>query len=412
MEALVILTNLTLILLLGVIFSMISQRLKIPNMLFLLITGMFLGSLVYEGEQYISFPEIFMNGIGILALVMVVFDASSRFKWRDIDTFTTKALKLASLFLFFCFILLTPLAYFILGLKNIFFAMIFAVLMAGTSPSVMLTILKDTAKQNKVTELLQIESIINTPLTVLLPFLILDFITSNKGILSVAAFKEQFIAFIQQFIIGIGTGVLLGLIVFKFMRKYYSEKISPLILITTALLTYILSENLSGNGVLAVTVLGLFFGNLYVKEKFILHEFSEMLANSLMILVFVLIGLKIQLDYNLVFFLRAFLLFAVYVSIRLLTIILLFKEEYNLKEKLFLSLNIPKGIATAVVAFTLSSFVFLNFSDKANVLFSAIPDGKTILNTILIFMLYSLVISTIITHFSKYFIRVDIEKNI
>ena len=52
-----------------------------------------------------------------------------------------------------------------------------------------------------------------------------------------------------------------------FYKKQYSEILSPVTLIASTILTYILAEELGGNGVLAVTTLGLFFGNVYIKRK-------------------------------------------------------------------------------------------------------------------------------------------------
>ena len=84
--------------------------------------------------------------------------------------------------------------------------------------------------------------------------------------------------FILRFVAGIGAGFLVGIIIFKVMKKAYSEILSPLAVITAALLTYILAENLGGNGVLAITTMGLFFGNVYVKQKIQLMEFSTFFA--------------------------------------------------------------------------------------------------------------------------------------
>ena len=60
------------------------------------------------------------------------------------------------------------------------------------------------------------------------------------------------------------------------MKKYYSYTLSPLAMITAAVLTYVGAEALGGNGVLAVTTAGLMFGNLYhVKHMRKLQEFGE-----------------------------------------------------------------------------------------------------------------------------------------
>jgi len=412
METLLVLTHLTIVLLCGIIFTLIARRFRIPHVLLLLIVGILLGNIIYNGEPLIQFPTIFINAVGVLALVLVVFDASSRFKWRVFDSLTMTASKITMSFLLFNIAFLTILVTLIFQLENVFMALIFAALMSGTSADVVLSIFKD--KTSKVTNLLEVESILNTPFTVLLPFIILS-IMQKIGLEGqvFADFFRQIFGILQQFITGVGAGVVMGLVIFKIMRKYYSHRLSPMILITSTLLTYILAENLAGNGVLAVTVLGLFFGNFYVKQKQVLFEFSSTFGNSLMILVFVLVGLRIPIPFNdLKFIVASLLLFILYIGIRSMSIyVSTVNSNYTIKEKIFLTLNFPKGIAVAVLAFTMISYTFpAGSGELSGLAFVALPNAELVLNLTLIFMLYSLMVSTIVTHFSNFFIKMDVAK--
>jgi len=410
METLLVLTHLTIVLLFGILFTILAKKLKIPHILLLLLVGIGLGTLIYNGEPFINFPPIFTNSIGILALVLVVFDASSRFKWKEFDTLTRQAAKITIAFLVTNILLLTIITSIIFQIENILLVMIFSTLMAGTSADVVLSIFKD--KYNKVTNLLEVESIVNTPFTVLLPFIILSFM--QKVWVQNVIYKDflmQILSIFQQIITGIGAGVLMGILVFKMMRKYYSQRLSPLILITATLLTYILAENLSGSGVLAVTIFGLFFGNFYVKQKQVLFEFSSTFGNSLMILVFVLVGLQISLPFDDIrFFLGSIILFVVYIAIRSMAVyVSTMKTDLLPKEKIFITLNSPKGIAVAVIVFALLSFQFTE-GTLTGVKFITLPGAELILNLTLIFMLYSLILSTVVNHFSSYFIKIDVDK--
>src|SRR3989338_3177790 len=106
-EVLLFLTYLAVILLMGVLISALSQKLRIPNVLLLLLTGIGLSNVMYNGSQLIKFPELFLTGVGILALVMIVFDCSSRFKLKNFDYFSLHVLWLAIVFLIFNLIFLT-----------------------------------------------------------------------------------------------------------------------------------------------------------------------------------------------------------------------------------------------------------------------------------------------------------------
>ncbi len=396
MEPITFLTYLSLVLLVGIICTILSQKIKIPNILLLIIAGILIGNVQYRGEVILSFPDAFLTSISVLALVMIIFDSSSRFNLREFTNLSMRALKLTGVFLLLNLLVLTMFTFKMFGTNSIFLALLFSALMSGTAADAVITMLKKS--KNEIFELLEVEALINTPLIVLLPFIMLDFIRSVKVEYIFSKFIEQIGPFIQQFVTGIGAGIVVGLIVFRVMKKKYSETLGPLTIITAALLTYILAENLGGSGVLAVTTMGLFFGNVYVAHKIQLREVSAFFANSLEILVFVLIGLIIKIPLDWGFILKSLLLFAVYLVIRYAAIEISFmKLDYKFKEKLFMTFNVQKGIAVAVVAFTLTT---LNITGM-----------QTILHLTLLFMLYSIVLSTIIVRFSNYFVKVTVKND-
>ena len=407
MEPLLYLTYIAVILLIGIVCTSLSRLIKISNILLLLIIGIILNKIKYQGQSLIHFPGVFLTSIAILALVMIVFDAASRFKFKEFDTFSIRALKLTAIFLLLNLIFLSISTYHIFNISSFLIVVLFAALMSGTSPDAVLAMFKET--KNRIVKMIEIESILNTPLVVLIPFIVIDLIKSTKQGLTVSEvslFMQQFAPFLQQFVSGIGSGILVGIILLKIMRKKYSATLSPLAVITAALLAYILAENLGGNGVLAVTVMGLIFGSFYVKEKVQLHEFSAMFSNSLEILVFILIGLLIDFPLNLNFIIKSALLFLIFILIRFFAITLSFSHtDFTFKEKIFMSLNVQKGIAVAVVAFTLSML----YLDKTSVLFAS-SDLPTILHLTLAFLLYSIIISTIIVKLSRFFIGVEVKQ--
>ena len=390
--SLVYLTSLSIVLIIGIICTIISSKLKIPNILLLLGSGLAAGMIIYRNEPLIFFPNVFLSAIGTMALAMIVFDSCSRFKWKEFDTFTYSALKLSLIFLVFNFIFLTASTYYLFNLESVIVALIFSALMTGTSPDAVAAMFKEG--KGKVIEFLEVESILNTPLVVLLPYILIELHTSLSGSgIFVETFIDQVKPFITQFAAGIGTGFVIGLLVFKIMKNYYSEELSALSLFTTTLLTYILAENLGGSGVLAVTVMGLLYGNMYVKQKGQLTEFSEIIGTSLMILVFVLIGVKIQLPTDADFFVRSLILYAIYTFIRIVVVFFsLRQEDYTTKEKVFMGLNMPKGIAVAVIAFSLAASSF------------SIKGLSTILDLTIVFILYSVIISTIFSKLGRFFL--------
>ena len=94
-SALLVIGYIGIILLIGLLGSIISRKLKIPNLLLLVLIGMGIGSITYQGQPIIQFSSLFLTSIAIITLAMVVFDSSSRFKFREFDTLSASALKLS-----------------------------------------------------------------------------------------------------------------------------------------------------------------------------------------------------------------------------------------------------------------------------------------------------------------------------
>ena len=388
-QALVYITYIAVILLFGLLCTLISNKLKISNVLLLILTGMLLGNTPYKGGSLISFPTEFLAAISIMALAIVVFDGSSRLKFRFFDTFSLHALKLTGVLLILNIILLAPMLYFFTEINSVALSLIFAIVMVGTAPDVVVTMI--TQKTSRIMNLLKVEGLLNTPIIVLFPFMILDFLETTGGTkIVISNIIEQIAPFLQQIVAGIGAGVLIGMILFKIMRRFYSETLSPLSLIAAALLSYILAENLGGNGVLGVMSSGLIFGNLHIKQKIELQAFSGLFATFLEILVFVLIGVIIKIPLTAWFFISSITLFIVYLIIRYFAIEILFREMFSIKEKIFMALVSPKGIAVAAIVFSFTTI--------------ALQGMTQILNLILSFMIYSILISTITVRFKDYFL--------
>jgi len=263
---------------------------------------------------------------------------------------------------------------------SIILALIFTTLVSATDSASVSVLLKGV--HNKLAKLLQIESIVNTPLAIIFPLMLLNLFYSSGEITSIPSLLvQQIVPFLSQIIIGIGAGVFIGLIIFKLMKRKYSEQLSPIAIITAALLTYILAQNLGGSGVIAVVALGLFFGNIHLKKKESLFDVSSVFSNFLEILVFILIGFSINLQLSWIFLFKSTFLFLLYIIIRFFAVKVTFGKEYSFKEQIFMSLNVSKGIAVAVIAFTLMT--------------KNMPSINSILPLILIFMVYSIALATI-----------------
>ena len=377
---------LSLLLLVGVLTSILASKIKLPDVLLLLIFGVIVGQF-----KLVVFGQSFLTSLGIFALIMVVFASTSRFKPKEVNLISPYALKLSIIFLFSSIVFLTIFVFLLFNLNfsldALLLSLIFSSIMSGTSPEAILSLLNTT--KAKIFELIEFESIINTPFTIIFPLLFLTFYLGN-----VPSAKIVLTSFMQEIVTGVGTGIVLGLITFKLMKKSYIQTLSPIALIAVALVTYTLSDFLGGNGVLAVTTLGLLFGMMEIREKSQLNNFIAIFTNFLKIVMFVLLGLLINLSFSYIFIIKSIILFVLYLGVRYFAVHITFMG-YNMsfKEKLFMSLNIAKGVPVAVVAFILASLLNAELA--------------YIIDLTFLFIFYSIIVNSIAVSFFRYFITVD-----
>lgn len=350
-----VLTTLSILIILGLLITILSKKIKTSNVLLLILAGIIIG-FISRKLNILPISQATLVTLAIMALVLIVFYGASRFQIKALDKFSTSALRLTFFSVFLNMIIIgilfTYLVFGKLTVINILYSLIFAIIVSGTDPASTFSLLK--SKAQKTIEFLKVEAILNTPIVVLIPFILLDIINQVVNNV-VVSWQSYLVGILTQILVGIGSGIFIGMIFFRSMRKFYSEEISPLAVITAALISYILAENLYGNGVLAVAVLGFVFGNMYVSHKDVLQEFSGMLSNALEILVFILLGYMITLNFNWIIYVNSITIFVALILIRYLSIrITLRNENYTPKEYWFLALNLSKGIAVAVLVFSLA----------------------------------------------------------
>ena len=349
-EVLIYLAYLAAILIIGLFTSVASHKFRIPHSLLILLAGIVVGKVQYNNAPLMQFPHSFILSISVLALVAVSFDAASKFKLNNLDFFSSHTLWFSLVSLVFNFIFLSAAAIMVFGFKPAWLVIAFAVVMTGTDFEAFLILKK---AKSQLFEFLEIESMFNALLSILLAFMILDF---NRVIGEEALSFQIAWPLIQNLAVSIAAGVLIGLVMFKFIGRKYSAISSPLAVIACALAAYIFAERISGNGVLAVVSMGILFGNIHLKHKEQLHSFASVFSSSLEVLVFFLIGLTAPLLLSFDFFIKSLFLFFIYILIRFSAMLFSLRGmHFGVRNKLILALNAPKGIVAGAIIFAFAS---------------------------------------------------------
>ncbi len=384
--------QLFIILIIGLIIGIISRKLKLPSVLLLILAGAILNNIFINGQAVFHMPSELLISIVFFMLIIVVFNDVSSFSIHELNTYGEEAFKIALMFISLSILFFSIATHFVMGFKSIILSLLFTAVISSTDPTSLLLIFKD--KTNKIFEILKYESVINTPIVIVIMVILLGFMQNESGILNNLA---NIYPFIQQLLIGIGTGIIVAIIVFKFMSKVHHEKISPILLLLSALFTYLLANFVGGFGILAVAVFAIFFEKTSIHKKAELKEFSKKTSIILGMVVFVIIGFMLPINLKADFLFKSLLLFIILLIIRFASIFFVFmNEHFSMKEMIFMSLNVEKGLTVAVIILVLSHYII------------AIP--LEIINLSILFMLYSIILSSIAAHSSKYFLGADLEE--
>ncbi len=397
--ALLALTGLSVLLVVGLVLTIVAKRLNISSLFLLLIGGFILSILQSKGIINLVFSSTLLISLALITLVVVVFDGSSKFTLKRVETYSISSLKVMLSFIIFSALVLTPfislLFFGSLRLQEVLFSFIIAVTISGTDPTSIFRLIKYSA--NKAVQILELESIFNTPFTIILPLIAVQIIQNAGNDTLSSVILGQLSPLVLQITAGIGVGVLFGFFVSKSMKKFYSKELSPIILLASSLLAYILAELIGGSGVLSVATMGLFFGNTIIRNKEDLQHFNELLGSIFVMLVFVLVGFLVDINFSFGIIIKTALLYLLAVFVRFQVISATIPSaKFTWKEKLFMTLLIPKGIAVAVVVFSLAVLEF----DAV-----LLPLMTVTTQVIVLTMTLSLLVATLVGRFSHYLLR-------
>lgn len=340
-NALVIITQLAIILAIGIISKSISDKTKIPFVILLVLSGTLFASLgILNLGRLGSLPEL----IRIMALIIIVFSAGFSLKIREVQADGRLIISFATLGVFLTLFIISGITFFLLSIPLIS-AIILGALLSGSDSAA----ISSTEKGNKsrIKTILLSESVFNQPLTLILPLILLDYLTKPE--LAWLNIPKFFGMLFIGAVIGVG-GAFWGQKIMEASRHKNEEIVGLMI----AVGVYAISENFFGSGIVAVAITSLLLSSSATKETHILGKFTEQLAFLFTIFVFILLGMQFTIGklatlgisrYEVIVIAVA-LLIARMVSVSLISL----KSDLNFIQRIKLGLISPKGIAPAAMA--------------------------------------------------------------
>jgi cell volume regulation protein A len=372
---------LSLLLLLGVITTKFSTKIGVPALVLFIGLGMVMGS---DGLNIIYFSDVkIAQVIGIIALVIILFEGGLKTKWSSVKKVAAPSLSLATIG-----VLITT-SITALGAKVIFDmdwleSFLIGAIVGSTDAAAVFAILAGQNVKGKLTSILEAESGTNDPMAMFLTISTIQLITSDYSNIVMLI-----LSFFWEMSIGLLLGYGLGWLASKSINKINLEfsGLYPVFTLVFAILSYSVTSMLHASGLFAVYVTALVIGNKDLTYRNSILRFHAGVAWLMQILMFIILGLLVfpsQLfDLDLMW--KALLLSVILIVIARPAAVYaaLSYFPFSSKEFLFISWAGLRGAVPIVLA----TFPFIDGVENSHVIFhivffvvltSALVQGSTI----------------------------------
>ena len=345
------LNSLALIILLGLVSAMILEKIKLPNIIGMLIVGIMLGPSMFNmlDESLLATS----GDIKEIALIIILLKAGLSLDLTDLKKVGRPAVLLCFLpatFEILGFIIFGPK---LLGLTLLESAILGAV-MGAVSPAVIvprMTFLLENGYGKKGLPQMVIAGSSADDVYVIVIFTALLALAKGSKI-SIMSFLNIPISII----LGILMGVLVGFIMVYLFKNYkLRNTYKVIILLSICFLFVSIEKSLEGklaiSGFLAIMAMGVTIFNKYPSlSKIFQVKFSKMWLISEIIL-FVLVGASVNISYAFKAGLGTIVIIFIALLFRMLgTYLCLLKTKFNNKERLFTCITqIPKATVQAAI---------------------------------------------------------------
>ncbi|KHF38384.1 potassium/proton antiporter [Halalkalibacter okhensis] len=370
-----------LLLIAGVVTAKFSTRLGVPALVLFMLVGMLAGS---DGIGFIYFDNAnYAQLIGIVALVIILFEGGLQTKWTTVKPVTIPALSLATFGVLITSSVVAAAAKYILDVTWLE-AFLFGAIVGSTDAAAVFAGLKGVNLRERLGATLEAESGTNDPMAVFLTISFIQLIMTDQ---------PNYFLLVGSFFWQMGLGLIIGLGLGKFATwainriNLDSSGLYPVFAMAFALLTYSVTALIGASGLLAVYVAALVLGNAELTYRHSIFRFNEGFAWMMQILMFVILGLLVfpaqlfQLDIVVKGFILSFtlILIARPIAVFLSTI----GMKFAIKEKLFLSWAGLRGAVPIVLA----TFPMISGLENSQLFFnvvffvvltSALAQGSTI----------------------------------
>ncbi len=331
----------------GAAVQWLAWRLRVPAILFLLLTGFLIGPILGWFRPEDAFGDVFRPLVS-LAVGIILFEGGLTLRFDELRGAGRVVTRLVSVGALVTWALTTLAGVWIAGVRFEIALLVGAILVL-TGPTVVIPLVRHVRPRPPIGPILRWEGILIDPIGAVLALLVLEALTGHESTGMAVAF-----GIVRTLAYGGGLGLLAGWAVARSLERFIvPDRLHVPVTFGAVALTFALANTLQAEaGLLAVTVMGIVLANRSRLDIEHVAEWHEPLVTMLLALLFVTIAARLpsatltRLGASTLLF-TAFLIVVVRpIAVAVSTV----GSSLGWRDRAFLMAMAPRGIVVAAVS--------------------------------------------------------------
>lgn len=242
----------------GFLATLVFERTKIPDLIFLIVLGLFLGPILATVFNVTLVPlnllKLATPYFAAVALMIILFDGGLNLNMRQVISRTGVSVLQTGLTFFGTVFVVTLIAVLFLGYPFLV-GVLLGTILGGTSGAIVIGLVRGMSMSEDSRTILVLESTITDVLCIIGAITVISLL-SGRGTLT-----ETIGGVLNAFLVALVLGALVGLLWLRVLSVMQRKQFGFMITIAALFLLYAGTEVLGGSGGMAALVFGLILGN-------------------------------------------------------------------------------------------------------------------------------------------------------